>query len=503
MFKSLQFNQKTLRFPLIVGFIFLILFSALFVYSQYTIANRSKTLLEQESISISGEFNEILRHFYGVLYSAQSLFESSDSVSRPEWKTFVTSLKLDQRYPGVAAVSFAKHITDSQKVKFIQDTRNDKSRTGQDLSKYNIFPDTQNSDYFPIYYLEPSEGRESSFGFNVISETTRAETVKKAIDLGEIVATSPVKSITSGAISVNLYLPIYKNNTPLNTVEQKRAAVDGVVIVGINPATVLKDVASKNTNQRNINYDIYDSENTSTDGLIYTRRTNDIKDPIISSFEVNVATRKWVVQLTAPSDFGLETRERYSSISIIVISVIITLLAMLLVYSLGDSRERALRIAKRITESLEKSDAQLKAFVTYAPIIIWSTNKDGVYSLFEGQGVDKLGIKAGELVGKSIYDIYKNNEEDLNIKLVKTALAGIPGHEIIEEGDKFLEKWSSPIKNKEGQITGVTGITIDVTDQVKTRKELESVNEMMLGRELKMAELKQKLDEMNKKASSI
>lgn len=53
--------------------------------------------------------------------------------------------------------------------------------------------------------------------------------------------------------------------------------------------------------------------------------------------------------------------------------------------------------------------ARLALAVNHAPIVIWSTNRLGIITLSEGDGLTSLGMKSGELVGTNVFELYKDH----------------------------------------------------------------------------------------------
>ena len=45
--------------------------------------------------------------------------------------------------------------------------------------------------------------------------------------------------------------------------------------------------------------------------------------------------------------------------------------------------------------------------------MIFALDKDGVFTLSEGEGLKVLGLKSGEVVGQSAFDIYRDNPQVL------------------------------------------------------------------------------------------
>ena len=130
-------------------------------------------------------------------------------------------------------------------------------------------------------------------------------------------------------------------------------------------------------------------------------------------------------------------------------------------------------------------------------------NKDGMFVLSEGKSLSVLGLKPGQVVGQSAYELYKDYPKILDD--VKAALAGKTVRDVysvkgVSGEDITFDTFFSPLNNDSGDVDAMIGMSIDITDLVNAKKELqakidelERTNKLMIARELRMAELKKEI----------
>ncbi len=120
-------------------------------------------------------------------------------------------------------------------------------------------------------------------------------------------------------------------------------------------------------------------------------------------------------------------------------------------------------VRKQAEEKLQENEEKFRTLVTKTEEIIFIIAKDGTFLLSEGKGLDKLGLKPGEVVGKSVFDLYKDSP--LMLDKMGQAFNGetvIMDHEI---GDVYFKSWYTPHLNQKGEIIGLLGLAVNITEQ--------------------------------------
>ncbi len=131
-----------------------------------------------------------------------------------------------------------------------------------------------------------------------------------------------------------------------------------------------------------------------------------------------------------------------------------------------------------VTERIERErqiqrfDEQLKLIVKNAPIVLWSLDKDGRFTLSEGKALEKIGFNAGDAVGLSAFELYSFNPTFIDN--LHKALAGESVE--LETYANYLDQpvafkhLLQPTRNAEGEITGVLAISIDATEEYRAKE---------------------------------
>lgn len=112
----------------------------------------------------------------------------------------------------------------------------------------------------------------------------------------------------------------------------------------------------------------------------------------------------------------------------------------------------------------ETKSSQLRTVLTGAPLILFALDRDGTLRLAEGQGLAALGLRPGDVVGRSVYDMYAHNEALTTA--VREALAGRSTAATVEEGGRMLDAHWTPLADG-----GIVGVATDVTDRRRAEEE--------------------------------
>jgi len=126
------------------------------------------------------------------------------------------------------------------------------------------------------------------------------------------------------------------------------------------------------------------------------------------------------------------------------------------------TREVAADAERRMVES------RLQFVCSHAPIVIWLADNQGTITLSEGAGLEALGYKAGELVGRNVFDLYAGHPTIPGY--LRRAGAGESLWYTVEVGEVVFETWLSPVYGPSGDQIGFLGMGNDVTQVRKLQK---------------------------------
>lgn len=125
--------------------------------------------------------------------------------------------------------------------------------------------------------------------------------------------------------------------------------------------------------------------------------------------------------------------------------------------------------ARRTTEAaLRRAQAQLATVISNAPIVFFALDAEGRFTLSEGKGLEQLNLKAGQVVGHSVFDLYPEFAGD-----VRRALAGETVTSVVEEDGLVWETTFTPIHDADGVVQGVSGVATDLTERIRAERAMQ------------------------------
>ena len=128
----------------------------------------------------------------------------------------------------------------------------------------------------------------------------------------------------------------------------------------------------------------------------------------------------------------------------------------------------------RQEEVLQASKQRLRTVVAGSPVILFSLDPKGVFTLAEGKGLHSLGVRPGMLMGKSFFELLGDVPQA--VADVRRALAGESVTASVELFGFEFEAQYSPVREKDGTITGVVGVATDITERRRAEEALRRVD---------------------------
>lgn len=133
----------------------------------------------------------------------------------------------------------------------------------------------------------------------------------------------------------------------------------------------------------------------------------------------------------------------------------------------------------RAEEELRTSNARLRAVIAHLPLVMFALDRDGIFVMSDGKALELLGLKPGQVVGQSLFDLYR--EFPAITTQARNALQGLPSNAISQVGPIVFENYYEPILDEKGDVSGAIGVAFNITDRNRAQEELAESQRRLNG----------------------
>jgi PAS domain S-box-containing protein len=128
-------------------------------------------------------------------------------------------------------------------------------------------------------------------------------------------------------------------------------------------------------------------------------------------------------------------------------------------------------------DALQRATEQLRAFISILPIALWAVDRDGRITLSEGKLLERLGFVPGQLVGRSVFELYQDVPQILEV--IHRVLAGEETATLSTEARGMTtDSRYVVLRGPDGAVTGAVSVVLDVSDRVLLEAQLRQAQKM-------------------------
>jgi diguanylate cyclase (GGDEF)-like protein len=233
-----------IRLPLVIFAAGTALSIALGISARQEIGRSAQARFDATAFDLARKVEARFDDYVAVLIGLRARFNTSETVTRSDFRDYVAGLNLASAYPGFQAVNYAPRIAVDGKQAFEEQVRGDASLDAGVASRFAIKPPGERETYYPLVYIEPQAGNERLLGNDLGAMPDRGNALEQGRDTGGLVTSGRKVRIAGREADIGLAmrLPVYRPRQALDTVEQRRSAYIGSVGAGFSVAGMLSDV---------------------------------------------------------------------------------------------------------------------------------------------------------------------------------------------------------------------------------------------------------------------
>ena len=358
-----------------------------------------------------------IKSYEQVLHGADGVFAAFGKVGRTEFLTYVTALDIERSYPGMQGLGYAQIVPSGQKSRFIADIRK------EGFTEYTIKPEGMRDIYTPVIFVEPfNESNQHDFGYDMFSDNVnplygdsasgiRRLAMEQARDTGNVILSGKVNRLMEdnpyAQPSFLMYHPIYKQNSPHNTLSERRANIIGWVYAPFRMEQMMAGILGEAGSD--VDIEIFDGERMDEQAIMYDPDKSAIDNPakgqerpeslFHTTSRIELAGHYWTVTVRSLEDFEMRLnsdKPRFIAFAGIGASLLLALLTWLLVYG----KTRATEDAKEIAQSEER----LAAVIDTAMDAVVEIDAGGIITGWNSQAEKIFGWPRDEAIGRLLHE---------------------------------------------------------------------------------------------------
>jgi diguanylate cyclase (GGDEF)-like protein len=340
------------RLLLLPGLILFVTLGATWFVWDHERQNAGKELRTQFDFALRDTVSRIEQRvaaYEQMLRGVQGLLATTGLTNRDAIHDYVETLQLDANFSGIQVIGVIEQVPHSRKAAHIAAIR----RLG--VADYGIHPAGERETYAPIiqreFYIDRSN---APLGFDAWANPVRRLAMEKARDSGMAAITGKVQLIVDKDAADNpgfiMYLPIFAQGQPRDSVTQRRASLIGWVYAAFHMRDFMASLYGRQAD--GLAFAIYDDAVPSAAALMY--RNRDAAGGAVSANEyMVVAGHTWTLTVATQDEFEIRFG-RDISLVIAVAGIGLSLSMALLAWFMITGRARALLLAADMTEELRR-----------------------------------------------------------------------------------------------------------------------------------------------------
>ena len=315
---------------------------------------------DEETGRIITALTERMKIYEDVLHGAAGLYAASYSVERSEWRSYLESVSIERRFPGIDGVGFIAWVPHGSLAEFLRITREDKT------PDFTLKEADTNSDLMIVKYLEPESRHRAMLGRDISVDLVQRAVAEKARDTGNPILSGVVTlrdDVRDPAPGCLMLLPVYQHGPTQQTPGARRSALQGWVFARFLIGELMREVLIDK--HPGVHLRIHDANAWEADNLIFDNDPElTAQRPLEAAWinhdqRVRFGGRSWILNFWTKPSFEA-ARRHGASVWVAGAGILISLLLFGIAWSLSHTRERALAMAADMTQTLRTTNDRLQ-----------------------------------------------------------------------------------------------------------------------------------------------
>ena len=466
--------------------IFSSMFATLFAWNiaQNNSRQQMQSLYEREVNQIIESITERMKHYEDALRSGVATLTAFNSpLDEENWRRYSQTLDLEKRYPGINGIG----VIDVVKRQDIKDYLKKQRLQRPD---FRLFPEHDQSELWPIVYIEPLETNAAALGLDVAHETNRFNAAIAARKSGKAQITGPITLVQDARKTPGFlfYAPHYANGDWQTEAEREENFINLVYAPFVFERLMH---GTLNFESRLVSLRIKDEDKVLYDEISQSGEPSTLEPTLQSEKIIDMYGRNWGFDIQTNKAFDLATKNN-KPLFILLSGLAIELLIITLFTALTRANRRAVEFADRMASAYKDNSTLLTNISDNATDgIILSDDKITIKKfnkaceiLFGRSSEDVMGKTMDILFPDVKADYLKFNEAPVSNPTPEMLKDYFIGHtrEVTgrhKDGTKIIMEISISELSENGKLLYNT-IVRDITKRKKNQAKLENTVQALI-----------------------
>ncbi len=431
--------------------------------------------------------NKANRHL-DELKALGRFYDGSQFVDRDEFIQFTAPALVN--HPEIDAFGWAPRITHANRSDFeralqVEGLANCNIHDGSHLGDTAVAPARE--EYYPVLYHLPQ--LDWAMGLDMFSKPSQRKAIERARDLDQSTITGPIliPCEQSNKLAVIAYRPVYEKDLPISTIEERRAAIKGVVFSAVRVIDILTGIIWKQ-DPRGTDIQVIDLSSPpgeqflcqhwarlrnweTSDSLLKIDNSTNLR--YVTSFKI--ADRTWEIRCT-PSPGYLDAYSLWIQWIILLGGLALTALVVSQLMLMRNRASFVETLVDERTAALRESEECFRAVFETAKDSVFIKDNSLRYTQVNPTMERLFELSVFELIGRTDEDIF-GTEAGSHIREVDSRVLG--GETVEEEHTKPIQgvqitfhTIKVPMYDTSGKIIGLCGIARDITERKQAERAL-------------------------------
>ncbi|WP_426318328.1 CHASE domain-containing protein [Pseudoduganella sp. R-43] len=395
--------------------------ATLYAITSHTVEDEAQLRFDNLNRATQYSISARVKAYSDVVRGLVALFQTTDHVTRLQFRQYVTTLNIGKHYPALEAINYAPNVPHAEREAFVAAVRADTSLTPGGYPKFDIKPPGKREQYAPLTYLEPMGLMMEKFGVDIIANPAIDRAMQLSRDTGEISASGQPVLLKQPVphIGLGMRLPVYKRGMPVDDVSSRRANFIGTVGIGFSVSKLIQGAidemadrqvhmilysdASTDPEKRNLTIEPDDRLLFNDNGSIDKPAAlpGDPGDYFISVLPIDFNGSLWKAQFYARKDAMIVGFDRWIPYLALVTGFSGTLLVYGYLFTMYSQRRNALEQRRLLDSVLDNVEAH-----------VYMKDQDRRYVYVNAKMAEVIGLPVEDIIGRLDIEVMRKREAD-------------------------------------------------------------------------------------------